>query len=251
MWTVQLRSRQKDDYSLGRRCLAAVFNVPLGPRTDAVPRVKRTRLVEMPIAVLPKVRRNLMAAGAGALLTAVLGTVVAMAAASGVLPTPFAERWPSTSVKGYERVEDPAGFSLLVPAGWRRTADQERIVYAPEDSRARLLRIDATNEPCTTPRLYLDLESIEKKLSGKPGYHGFIIRTAGATSDSPAELPYLYDDAKLGSQQVILRSFRGPDRARYTLTAKAPSDDWPDTFTVIDRASRSFCVSGHPCIAPR
>lgn len=250
VWTVKLRSRQRDDYSLGRRCLAAVLNVPLGPQRSAVPRANGPRIVEMPISALPRVRRNLVAAGVGVLLAALLGAV-SVAAGTGVLPTPFSkeEPDPATSVQAYELVEDPAGFSLLVPAGWRRSADRERIVYTPEDSRSRLLRIDATNEPRTTPRLYL--ESVEENLSGEPGYHGFIIRTAGSSADSPAELLYVHDDAELGSQQVIVRSFRGPDRVRYTLSAEAPTDDWPDTFTLIDTASHSFCISGYPCIAPR
>ncbi|MFE7599650.1 serine/threonine-protein kinase [Streptomyces sp. NPDC057494] len=65
---------------------------------------------------------------------------------------------------GWQRVEDPKGFSLLVPDGWKRQTEGDQVDYTPDNGKHRI-RISIDKSPdFENPRLHaLDLERVLQK----------------------------------------------------------------------------------------
>ncbi|MER5308284.1 serine/threonine-protein kinase [Streptomyces sp. NPDC002773] len=65
---------------------------------------------------------------------------------------------------GWHRVDDPAGFSLLVPDGWKRQKEGDQIDYTPDNGRHRI-RISIDRSPdFENPYMHaLDLERVLQK----------------------------------------------------------------------------------------
>ncbi|MFK0210065.1 MULTISPECIES: protein kinase [unclassified Streptomyces] len=118
-----------------------------------------------------------------AVLAAVLAGVVAGGAVFAAMNYAGGERDPrgdggrSTSVTpsptgkgaedipaGWHRVEDPKGFSLLVPAGWKRQTEGDQVDYTPDNGKHRI-RISIDKSPdFENPYAHaLDLERLLEK----------------------------------------------------------------------------------------
>ncbi|WP_329282083.1 serine/threonine-protein kinase [Streptomyces sp. NBC_00691] len=83
---------------------------------------------------------------------------------TGPAPTTTAQGAPGDIPDGWHRVDDPEGFSLVVPKGWKRQTEGDNIDYTPDNGRHRI-RINVDPSPdFENPYMHaLDLERIVAK----------------------------------------------------------------------------------------
>jgi hypothetical protein len=124
---------------------------------------------------------------------------------------------------GFREVTDPAGFSLAVPDGWKRSERDAGVFYATDGDR-NLLQIFVVTEPELTP--YEAVAQSSKNLGAQqPGYEEISLDRAAAPDDaSPAvgddaaRLVYAYDSEKLGTRkQGVEYVFTADNGAKYAL----------------------------------
>ncbi|MFD4322070.1 serine/threonine-protein kinase [Streptomyces sp. NPDC058548] len=85
--------------------------------------------------------------------------------ATGPAPTTTATKGAQSDIPdGWHRVDDPKGFSLVVPKGWKRQTEGDNIDYTPDNGRHRV-RINIDSSPdFENPYMHaLDLERIVAK----------------------------------------------------------------------------------------
>ncbi len=124
--------------------------------------------------------------------------------------TPAASEIPD----GWHRVEDPAGFSLVVPQDWTREVNNGQIDYTPDGGRHRI-RISVDPDP-DFDHPYLHVRNMEQQLVERlPGYRRIALEkntfrdrpgalwefTWNETKDHPAPARHRPD---------VLRRFRRP-----------------------------------------
>lgn len=81
---------------------------------------------------------------------------------------------PGDVPDGWKRVNDPAGFSLLVPEGWERRMTGDQIDYTPDDGR-HFLRIAVDTTP-DFPDPYNHMLDMEKSVDNYPDYQRIGLR---------------------------------------------------------------------------
>ena len=78
---------------------------------------------------------------------------------------------PASAPSGWHRVDDPEGFSLLVPDGWTRQTDGDQIDYTPDNGRHRIRISSDTSPDFENPYMHmLDMEKSWR--SGCPSTRG-------------------------------------------------------------------------------
>lgn len=170
------------------------------------------------------------AGGDGAPMDADTGAGGPASGSASVSPSPSATE--SALPTGYREVTDPAGFSLAVPDGWKRSERDAGVFYATDDDR-NLLQIFVVTEPELTP--YEAVAQSSKNLGAQqPGYEEISLdRTAApddaapAVGDDAARLVYAYDSEKLGTRkQCVEYVFTADNGKKYAVVAAGPQDDW-------------------------
>jgi hypothetical protein len=196
--------------------------------------------------MLTGLRRNLMAALAGAAFAATLGTAIAL----GMAGTASNSGLPGNPPTGYDITEDAAGFSLYTPKGWEHIPGFDdghfsisASFYSPVPHGQRI-EVGFPFTPGSTP--YEKLKSIEHSLSHTDGYRKFRFERIGSESDGPTELEYAYRDATQ-VRHAIIRTFFGLDGRVREIGATGSTDDWSDTLAHFNVAITSFCITGYPC----
>ncbi|MFH9722757.1 serine/threonine-protein kinase [Streptomyces sp. NPDC017254] len=87
--------------------------------------------------------------------------------ATGSSPSTVTKGTGNDVPAGWQRVEDPEGFSLVVPEGWKRQTEGDNIDYTPDNGRHRI-RINVDPSPdFENPYMHaLDLErTVEKRMT--------------------------------------------------------------------------------------
>ncbi|MFI8102411.1 serine/arginine repetitive matrix protein 2 [Streptomyces sp. NPDC086023] len=151
-------------------------------------------------------------------------------------PSDQASPSPSPSAPaGYRVVDDPAGFRIAVPEGWRREELKAGVFYRSAD-RTSLVQVFRVNEPGMTP-----LEAVQgasEQLSANPGFTQIEI---GDRGDGSAELVYEYDSAETGSRRRgVERVLTTPDGRMYAVLVAAPASEWPVHREVQAAALKDF-----------
>ncbi|MER6417392.1 hypothetical protein [Streptomyces sp. NPDC001137] len=165
-------------------------------------------------------------------------------------PTPTASASLLTSSSpsvGYRRAQDPVGYSIDVPKGWTRRAEQgklARIVYYDAPSDGRQLQIFEVTEATPYESLTLAETDPGYGFAKQPGYQ-VVERDHG---DTWAELTYRYDDRHKGTRQVIDHRFRAADGTLYAIRSSGPADLAPERVREpLRMAVGSFCPAGAQC----
>ncbi|WP_405996060.1 hypothetical protein [Streptomyces sp. NBC_00986] len=205
--------------------------------------------------------RTWWAAGAGALVAAVVVTLVTVQLTSGsrnphddksgqetavrsgspsTEDTTTASGAPSATDSpladatdvpaGYRVVHDTAGFTIAVPDGWQRDERTNGVFYTIDGDRD-LLQIYEVANPTGTP--YEALQSTSNNRSNEePGYEQLSLEDVTASTTAPgqdaAELVYAYDNKTLNQRrQVVDYAFTAPNGTQYAVLVAGSADEWP------------------------
>ncbi|MDX3708579.1 hypothetical protein [Streptomyces europaeiscabiei] len=151
---------------------------------------------------------------------------------------------------GYVRSDDPAGFTVDVPSGWKRTAktpkDKPAVVTYDSPDGSRILQLFLVSEGA--PAESMDLAENENYgFARLPGYR---VLDRSAPDDSYSEVVYRFDgEGDLGPRQVIDHRFRTADDKIYGVRLSAPEstplDELREPVTMV---VTSLCPSGATCV---
>ncbi|MFE7139091.1 protein kinase [Streptomyces sp. NPDC057644] len=160
--------------------------------------------------------------------------------APGTTPEPTA---PASEIPdGWNRVDDPAGFSLVVPEGWERQVNEGQIDYTPDDG-AHRIRISVDPDP-DFDHPYLHMENLEGQVSTRlPGYQR-IGMEKNTFRDRPGALwEFTWNETKdhAGPRHGIDQMYYGgPGGPEYALYLTAPQEGWEASREKFDIMLRSW-----------
>ncbi|MER7790084.1 serine/arginine repetitive matrix protein 2 [Streptomyces sp. NPDC097640] len=130
---------------------------------------------------------------------------------------------PGEPPEGFRTEDDPAGFTLAVPDGWRRTVEGPSVFYTSSDQATRL-QIFELHGPESTP--YESAREAERIASRQRGYERITLERAGQGAMDAAELEYTYDSQEYGGLRRILdHRFAAPDGTMYAVLVIGPAGD--------------------------
>ncbi|XMN06991.1 protein kinase domain-containing protein [Streptomyces griseobrunneus] len=159
--------------------------------------------------------------------------------------TPPAQGTPEIP-DGWHRVDDPAGFSLVVPKSWTREVNAGQIDYTP-DGGAHRIRISVDPDP-DFDHPYLHMENMEQQLSERlPGYQRIGLEK-NTFRDRPGSLwEFTWNETKdhAGPRHGIDQMYYGgPGGPEYALYLTAPQEGWAASREKFDIMLRSWRAPG-------
>ncbi|MER7719522.1 hypothetical protein ABTX99_21690 [Streptomyces flaveolus] len=175
-------------------------------------------------------------------------TSAAPAASPDTSATATTASVPPSAAPGYRRAQDPVGYAITVPEGWRRhekPGESAAVVTYDSPDGGRQLQIFALVED--TPAASLDLaeNATGYGLARQPGYRAL---TRNSDGDAFSELVYRYDDEDRGPRRVIDHRFRAADGTLYAIRSSGPETlDGALLREPLTTAVDSFCPAGGEC----
>lgn len=146
--------------------------------------------------------------------------------------------------KGWQRLQDPAGFSVVVPDGWQRRPAETYTDYTP-DGGVHYLRISVDEAPdFESP--YQHMKSLEVGLQKRlPGYRNLDLRTNAYRDHSSSIWEFTWNE-KVGEprhaiDQMYYADEGGPE---YALYMTGPAEDWDTTREQFDTMLRGWRAPG-------
>ncbi|MFE2704530.1 hypothetical protein [Streptomyces mirabilis] len=260
------RRNLRGQYSFVRRCVAAIMGIDLRDNTHArrkdssppevastsdrhmAPEGKNPALISQWGRLVSGTRRNLVAAGFGALVTAILGAVVTLSVTTSSMPpngqlVQTGQGAPDVNKKNYKLVRDPNGFSLYVPRSFDRDASAKYSIYA---SKSKSQQIEIKSAPVGGRTPFEEIERLEESTSHDLGYERIRLDRFGNTPESATELEY-YTKGSTGLRHAIAFSSIGPDGRIYSVAVTGPEESWHDSYSDFRMAVSSLCVTGYTC----
>ncbi|MFF0272199.1 protein kinase [Streptomyces sp. NPDC004330] len=142
---------------------------------------------------------------------------------------------PGDVPEGWQRVEDPEGFSLAVPKGWKRQTEGDNIDYTPDNGRHRI-RINVDPSPdFENPYMHaLDLERIVAKRMeytriklGQTTYRDQV-------RSSLWEFTWMEKQNFPGPRHAIDLMYYAEDGTEYAIYMSSPESSWETTREQFD-----------------
>ncbi|MFI6083105.1 protein kinase [Streptomyces sp. NPDC051217] len=134
---------------------------------------------------------------------------------------------------GWVRVDDPAGFSLIVPEGWQRQMDGDQIDYTP-DNGLHLLRIAVDTTPDFENPLQ-HMKNMELDVGKLPQYDRVEMRPnnfRGQTKAALWEFTWTEEQGHKGERRAIDQMYYSADGStEYALYMSGPVGDWSTTWS--------------------
>ncbi|HEY9372368.1 serine/threonine-protein kinase [Streptomyces sp.] len=142
----------------------------------------------------------------------------------------------------WHRVQDPEGFSILVPKGWKRQINtQGSIDYTPDDTR-HLIRISIDTSPdFETPLLHA--EDLEKQLKKRARYQRVrLTQNLFRDQQYACLLEFTWTERRNnpGPRHAIDQLYYGDDGTEYALYMSSPEKDWDTTRRQFDHMVQSW-----------
>ncbi|WP_189600935.1 serine/threonine-protein kinase [Streptomyces lateritius] len=137
--------------------------------------------------------------------------------------------------EGWHRVEDPKGFSLLVPDGWKRQADGDNIDYTPDNGRHRI-RISMDRTP-DFENPYMHLLDLEKTVGTRSGYERVKLDQNTYRDQVRSALwEFTWNERKTfpGPRHAIDQVYFGDDGTEYAVYMSSPEESWSVTREQFD-----------------
>ncbi|MER5459289.1 serine/threonine-protein kinase [Streptomyces sp. NPDC002668] len=159
---------------------------------------------------------------------------------TGTQSTPDASA-PASAPSGWHRVEDPEGFSLLVPDGWTRQTDGDQIDYTPDNGRHRIRISSDTSPDFENP--YMHMLDIEKTLKRLPKYQKVKLRPntfRDQTNSALWEFTWTEKKDFPGKRRAIDQMYYEDDGTEYALYMSGPAEDWATTREQFDTMLRGW-----------
>ncbi|HET6858113.1 MAG TPA: serine/threonine-protein kinase [Streptomyces sp.] len=149
---------------------------------------------------------------------------------------------PDAVPKGWQRVQDPEGFSLLVPKGWKRQMDGTEIDYTPDNGNHRI-RISVDRSP-DFENPYMHLLALERTLKAQlPKYRQIALHT-NHFRDGVAglwEFGWTAYKEHPGERRAIDQLyFADNGRTEYAIYMSGPEKDWATTREQFDTVLRGW-----------
>lgn len=143
---------------------------------------------------------------------------------------------------GFRAVDDPSGFSTVVPEDWTRSEQKGgAVVFYTSPDELSLLQIFEVVEPGYTPDDALDVAA--DSLSGQPGFTQ-ISRGAVPDETYASELVYEYDSKDLGERvRAVDRVFQTDDGRLFAMIVRGTTQDWPGTQETLEQVRAAFTPS--------
>lgn len=172
-------------------------------------------------------------------------------------PSPQASTRPSASPKasptsapagsgvptGFVRYTDPTGFSLAVPAGWRKTNEQSsgdygQVDFADPANGGRFLRFAHTTKP--TPDPVADWKQQEKAArKNLPGYQRISIQAVSYRGFPTADWNFTFGSGGARTE-VLDRGFKADASHGYAIYLSAPAGQWSASLPYFRTAASTF-----------
>ncbi|MER5848597.1 serine/threonine-protein kinase [Streptomyces sp. NPDC002012] len=145
--------------------------------------------------------------------------------------------------KGWHRVNDPEGFSLIVPVGWeRRVVDRNQIDYTP-DNGVHYIRIGVDPAP-DFENPYMHMLNLEKQLAKRlPGYERKTLHSNTYRDRAGSLWEFTWTETKdhPGPRHAIDQMYFGEDGGpEYALYMTGPAADWDTTREQFDTILRGW-----------
>ncbi|MEU6928676.1 serine/threonine-protein kinase [Streptomyces sp. NPDC046374] len=152
---------------------------------------------------------------------------------------------------GWHRVEDPEGFSLLVPDGWKRQTDGDQIDYTPDDGRHRI-RISVDPSP-DFENPYMHMLNVEKSLEKRLPEYQRIRLTQNTFRDQVDSCvwEFTWTERKTfpGPRHAIDQVYYGDDGTEYAVYMSSPEESWSRTREQFDIVKKYWRAPG-PDVSP-
>ncbi|MFF3685598.1 serine/threonine-protein kinase [Streptomyces sp. NPDC002187] len=144
--------------------------------------------------------------------------------------------------EGWQRVDDPEGFSLWVPDGWTRQADGNQIDYTPDNGKHRI-RISIDPAP-DFENPYMHMLDIQKGLEKRlPGYKRLQLHAntfRDQTQSALWEFTWTETKEHPGKRRAIDQMYNEDDGTEYALYMSGPASDWATTRQQFDIMLRGW-----------
>ncbi|MCX5142329.1 serine/threonine-protein kinase [Streptomyces sp. NBC_00338] len=158
-------------------------------------------------------------------------------------PTPSSKPGPSKQgvPEGWRRVEDPAGFSILMPIGWERQVNGTNIDYTPDDG-VHYFRFSVDPTP-DFEHPYTHMQNLETSLKERLPDYRSLEMNSNVYRDQPGSIWEFTWTEKDGAgprhaiDQMYYAKEGGPE---YALYMTGPEKDWDVTRDQFQAMLRSW-----------
>ncbi|MFJ5094388.1 MULTISPECIES: serine/threonine-protein kinase [unclassified Streptomyces] len=136
---------------------------------------------------------------------------------------------------GWHRVEDPAGFSLVVPDGWKRQLEGDQIDYTPDNGRHRI-RISIDRNP-DYENPYMHALDLERALQRRMDYTRVkLVQTAYRDQVRSCLWEFTWTEKKNfpGPRHAIDQIYYADDGTEYAIYMSSPESSWETTREQFD-----------------
>ncbi|MFE9860225.1 serine/threonine-protein kinase [Streptomyces sp. NPDC005780] len=155
-------------------------------------------------------------------------------------PTPKPDPTKEGVPDGWRRVEDPAGFSILMPVGWERQVNGTNIDYTPDDG-VHYFRFSVDPAPDFDDS-YTHMQDLETKLRERLPEYRSLEMNSNVYRDLPGSIWEFTWTENSGEQrhaidQMYFAQEGGPE---YALYMTGPEEDWDITRDRFNTMLRSW-----------
>lgn len=136
---------------------------------------------------------------------------------------------------GWHRVDDPEGFSLLVPNGWKRQTEGDQIDYTPDNGRHRI-RISVDKSP-DFENPYMHAIDLERQLGKRMDYNRVKLGQDTYRDQVRSCLwEFTWTEKKTfpGPRHAIDQMYYDDDGTEYAIYMSSPASSWETTREQFD-----------------
>ncbi|MFE5833408.1 protein kinase [Streptomyces sp. NPDC056488] len=169
--------------------------------------------------------------------------------ASATAPTPSAggdgKAGKAGIPAGWHRVDDPEGFSLLVPDGWKRQTEGDQIDYTPDNGNHRI-RISIDRSP-DFENPYMHALDLERVLAKRMDYARIkLLPTTYRDQTLSCLWEFTWTERKTfpGPRRAIDQMYYGDDGTEYAIYMSSPESSWETTREQFDIVLRHWREAG-------
>ncbi|MGW1008790.1 serine/threonine-protein kinase [Streptomyces termitum] len=152
---------------------------------------------------------------------------------------------PADAPEGWHRVDDPEGFSLAVPDGWKRQKDGDQIDYTPDNGRHRI-RISVDRSP-DFENPYMHALDLEKTLQSRMDYERVLLGQntyRDQVKSARWEFTWTEKQSFPGPRHAIDQLYYGDDGTEYAIYMSSPEESWEETRQQFDVVLQHWRVPG-------